>query len=224
MVWHIFPGLHLPGSMHSQEHQGCIRLNWWFTIKIHIINSQLLYKLFAFDRNLHLLAPNSLWPVQSILASLDSCNQASFICNIQLTEQTSQTNLLTHWRRELNPVSPKILQIASRARYKQFSRFSEQLGLLTQLQQDTKGNIMDIFLLSFFNWDFVAECASSTLTGFYPSPKSFWSCTHANSCSKYILPLVQNTHYTSDLINNLPRGIPKLGKTNTGPFSIHKGT
>ena len=23
----LLPGLHLPGSMHSQEHQGCIRLN-----------------------------------------------------------------------------------------------------------------------------------------------------------------------------------------------------
>ena len=38
--------------------------------------------------------------------------------------------------------------IASRANYKQFSRFQGQLGLLTQLQQDTKGNIMDIFLLA----------------------------------------------------------------------------
>ena len=37
--------------------------------------------------------------------------------------------------------------IASRARYKQLSHFQELLGLLTQLQQDTKGNIMDIFLL-----------------------------------------------------------------------------
>ena len=113
-VWHLFPGLHLPGSMHSQEHQGCIRLNWWLTIKIHIINSQglhnLKYKVFAFDRNLHLLVPNSLWPVQSILASLDHCNQASLFCNIQLTEQTSQTNQLTYWRRELKVVSPKILQ------------------------------------------------------------------------------------------------------------------
>ena len=25
------------------------------------------------------------------------------------------------------------------------------------------------------------------LTGFYPSPKSFWSCTHVNSCQKYTL-------------------------------------
>ena len=25
------------------------------------------------------------------------------------------------------------------------------------------------------------------LTGFYPSPKSFWSCTHVNSCQKYAL-------------------------------------
>ena len=25
------------------------------------------------------------------------------------------------------------------------------------------------------------------LTGFYQSPKSFWSCTHVNSCQKYIL-------------------------------------
>ena len=26
-----------------------------------------------------------------------------------------------------------------------------------------------------------------TLTGFYPSPKSFWSCTHVNSCPNYTL-------------------------------------
>ena len=25
------------------------------------------------------------------------------------------------------------------------------------------------------------------LTGFYPSTKSFWSCTHVNSCQNYIL-------------------------------------
>ena len=25
------------------------------------------------------------------------------------------------------------------------------------------------------------------LAGFYPSPKSFWSCTHVNSCQYYIL-------------------------------------
>ena len=56
----------------------------------------LKYKVFAFDRNLHLLAPNSLRPMQSFLASLDPCNQASLFCNIQLTEQTSQTNQLTY--------------------------------------------------------------------------------------------------------------------------------
>ena len=66
----------------------------------HIINSQLLhnlkYKVFAFNRNLHLLVPNSLRPMQSILASLDHCNQVSLFCNIQLTEQTSQTNQLAY--------------------------------------------------------------------------------------------------------------------------------
>ena len=25
------------------------------------------------------------------------------------------------------------------------------------------------------------------ITGFYPSPKSFWSCTHVNSCQYYTL-------------------------------------
>ena len=25
------------------------------------------------------------------------------------------------------------------------------------------------------------------ITGFYPSPKPFWSCTHVNSCQKYTL-------------------------------------
>ena len=55
----------------------------------------LKYKAFCFDRNFHLLVPNSLRPVQSILASLDPCNQAFLFCNIQLTEQTSQTNQLS---------------------------------------------------------------------------------------------------------------------------------
>ena len=38
--------------------------------------------------------------------------------------------------------------IASGAICKQLSHFSQQLLLLAQLQQDTKGNIMDIFLYS----------------------------------------------------------------------------
>ena len=28
------------------------------------------------------------------------------------------------------------------------------------------------------------------LTGFYPSPKSFWSCTHVNSCQYYTLYII----------------------------------
>ena len=80
-------------------------------IKIHMINSQCLhnlkYKVSAFDRNFHLLVPNSLSPVQSILASLDSCNQASLFCNIQLTEQISQTNRLTYGRRGIKGGKPQ---------------------------------------------------------------------------------------------------------------------
>ena len=63
--------------------------------KLTILHN-LKYKVFAFDRNLHLLVPNSLLPMQSILASLDCCNQASLFCNIQFTEQTSQTKQLTY--------------------------------------------------------------------------------------------------------------------------------
>ena len=33
-----------------------------------------------------------------------------------------------------------------------------------------------------------------------------------------------NTHYTLDLIKNLPRGIPKPEKNHTVPFSIQRGT
>ena len=51
--------------------------------------------------------------MQSILASLDHCNQAFLFWTIQLTEQTSQTNQLTYRRREFKAVSPKILQTAT---------------------------------------------------------------------------------------------------------------
>ena len=49
------------------------------------------------------------------------------------------------------------------------------------------------------------------------------------SCAAYakendLCPLVRNTHYTSDVIKNFHRGIPKPEKNHTGPFSIHKCT
>ena len=49
---------------------------------------------------------------------------------------------------------PRYLSSGLYGRYKQFSRFKELLGLLTQLQQDTKGNIMDIFLLKSQFWQY----------------------------------------------------------------------
>ena len=67
----------------------------------HIINSQVLhnlkYKVFAFDRNFHLLVPNSLQHVQSILASLDYRNQASLFCYSfcsQIKPQTQPVDIL----------------------------------------------------------------------------------------------------------------------------------
>ena len=33
----------------------------------------------------------------------------------------------------------------------------------------------------------VESATYGSITGFYPSPKSFWSCTHVNSCQKYAL-------------------------------------
>ena len=38
------------------------------------------------------------------------------------------------------------------------------------------------------------------LTGFYPRPKSFWSCTHVNSCQKYTVYI--NLHI---LLNSLSK-------------------
>ena len=41
-------------------------------------------------------APGVVDGILSILASLDHCNQAPLFCNIQLTEQTSQTDQVTY--------------------------------------------------------------------------------------------------------------------------------
>ena len=40
----------------------------------------------------------------------------------------------------------------------------------------------------------------SFLAGLYPSPKSFWSCTHVNSCQNYILYI--NLHFDYFLQGN----------------------
>ena len=56
--------------------------------------------------------------------------------------------------------------------------------------------------------------------------KLIWLCLQdrgkKDSVKKYLykqlLPLVRNTHHTSDLIKNLYRGIPKLEKTTKAPL------
>ena len=64
------------------------------------------------------------------------------------------------------------------------------------------------------NTDYHMECTTTNVIG-------GMMCLTWN---KILLPLVLNTHYISDLIKNLLRGIPKLEKNHTVPFCIHKGT
>ena len=43
-----------------------------------------------------------------------------------------------------------------------------------------------------------AGLKKAKITGFYPSPKSFWSCTHVNSCQNYTLYI--NLHILLNII------------------------
>ena len=43
------------------------------------------------------------------------------------------------------------------------------------------------------------QIEEEVLTRFYPSPKSFWSCTHVNSCQKYKLYI--NLHILLNMLS-----------------------
>ena len=49
------------------------------------------------------------------------------------------------------------------------------------------------------------------LTGFYPSPKSFWSCTHVNSCKKYTLYI--NLHILLNILSKTTSNIQESRKS-----------
>ena len=48
------------------------------------------------------------------------------------------------------------------------------------------------------------------ITGFYPSPKSFWSCTHVNSCQKYLLYI--NLHILLNILSKTTLNIRESRK------------
>ena len=49
------------------------------------------------------------------------------------------------------------------------------------------------------------------ITGFYPSPKSFWSCTHVNSCQKYTLYI--NLHILLNILSKTTLNIQESRKS-----------
>ena len=49
------------------------------------------------------------------------------------------------------------------------------------------------------------------VTGFYPSPKSFWSCTHVNSCQKYALYI--NLHILLNISSKTTSNIQESRKS-----------
>ena len=48
----------------------------------------------------------------------------------------------------------------------------------------------------------ICNMVMETVTGFYPSPKSVWSCTHVNSCQKYTLYIYQSTYFIEYFMQN----------------------
>ena len=52
---------------------------------------------------------------------------------------------------------------------------------------------------------------SNHLTGFYPSPKSFWSCTNVNSCQNYILYI--NLHILLNILSKTTSNIQESRKS-----------
>ena len=52
---------------------------------------------------------------------------------------------------------------------------------------------------------------SVPVTGFYPSPKSFWSCTHVNSCQNYTLYI--NLHILLNIVSKTTLNIQESRKS-----------
>ena len=50
------------------------------------------------------------------------------------------------------------------------------------------------------------------LTGFYPSPKSFWSCNHVNSGQNYIGVLYINLHILLNILSKATLNIQESRK------------
>ena len=48
--------------------------------------------------------------------------------------------------------------------------------------------------------------------GFYPSPKSFWSCTHVNSCQNYRSTLYINLHILLNILSKTTSNIQESRK------------
>ena len=53
------------------------------------------------------------------------------------------------------------------------SKISSCIQLLGEIKNETTSNLKQVE---------PTGAASEELTGFYPNPKSLWSCTHVNSC------------------------------------------
>ena len=53
--------------------------------------------------------------------------------------------------------------------------------------------------------------AGADITGFYPSPKSFWSCTHVNSCQNYTLYI--NLHILLNILSKATSNIQESRKS-----------
>ena len=51
----------------------------------------------------------------------------------------------------------------------------------------------------------------SVLTGFYPSPKSFWSCIHVNNCQNYTLYI--NLHILLNILCKTTLNIKETRKS-----------
>ena len=61
-----------------------------------------------------------------------------------------------------------------------------------------------------FDWTY-SVYGNVQVTGFYPSPKIFWSCTHVNSCSKYMLYI--NLHILLNILSKATLNIQESRKS-----------
>ena len=74
----------------------------------------------------------------------------------------------------------------------------------------TSGSFKQFNMLFFFFFTLMLS-GTILLTGFYPSPKSFWSCTQVNICQNYILYI--NCHILSDILCKATSNIQESRKS-----------